>query len=67
MVGWVHQEEAVDLGPDPRFTLAEYCQECGERMDTGCFRAMDVGGNILILRDQNNFQRDTALDTWKQR
>lgn len=35
-------------------------------MDAGRFSAMAVDGKDLVMYDQNNFQRNTALKVWKR-
>lgn len=57
------REEAKDSGPDRRWALAEYYQECERMMDAGRFSAKAVDGKHFVMYDQNSFRRDTALGT----
>lgn len=61
------REVAKDIGPDPRWKLLEYCQECGGIMEAGRIITMAKDGENVVMYDRNNFQRNTTLGAWMRR
>lgn len=59
--GVKRREKVKEICPATRWTLYEYCRECGGSIDIGCFSTMVVYGTNIVMYDRNKFQRDTLL------
>lgn len=60
-------EPVSDLGPTPRWTLADYHRKCAGMFDERRYRAIVTDGRNLVIYDRNRRDLDTAVGAWQRR